>query len=114
MEAENVECRSSKFRTCSQVSDTKSYPTVLGEAKNSCRKLGADEVAIGGENCRRGNTATSKQCESTSIDGKVIDQLASEVEKEISYHESQVHDLKSRLKELRKLSGELEKTNNSD
>ena len=114
MGIENVECRSSEFWSCGQVGYVENKSTVLGKVETTCGTYGTNEVAINREDCRGGDSTARRQRKDNSIDGKVIDQLASKIESEISYHESQVDDLKSRLKELRDLSGDLNKTDNSD
>ncbi len=114
MELDNVECRSSRLRSCSEISYFENNPTGLGETEAACRKHGANKVVVGGKDCRGRNSFTPKQSESNSFHGEVIDQLASEIEKEISYHKSQVDDLEGRLNELRKLSGELGQISNSE
>ncbi len=110
----DVKCRSSEFWSCSQVGYAENKPEILGQIEATSGRSGFNKVAVSGENSRRRNTPSPEQRQNSSVDGKVIDQLADEVEKEISYHKSQVSNLEGRLKELRKLSGELEEINNSD
>lgn len=86
----------------------------VGDVSGASRELGVVEVGVSRENSERGDTVTSKKWGNNANDGKVIDQLANEVEAEINYYKSHVSKLESRLKELRELSGELNKISNSE
>ncbi len=114
MEVEDVQRRSSQFGAYSEVGNVESSPTVLGEVQIVGGKYGADKVSISGKDCRRGNPVASKQQGVDPSDGGVLDQLANEVEKEIEYHDTQLSQLRIRLKELRQLSDELKEANNSE
>ncbi|MGB6298340.1 MAG: hypothetical protein WBF90_19430, partial [Rivularia sp. (in: cyanobacteria)] len=86
----------------------------VGTVPATSGKSGSVEVGTSRKNSNRGNTSSPEEWRNTPFNGKVIDQLANEVEKQLEYYHAQTKQLEERLKELRELSGELEKINNSD
>lgn len=114
MELENVKFGPSTIRTYSQISNFENHASILGEIENSGREHGFNKITLGREDCRGRNTATSKESGTSSVNGKVIDQLADEVKKQLEYHHAQTKQLEDKLKELQKLSGQLEEIKNSE
>lgn len=114
MEVKNGKSRSPEFGSVVQDRESEGSPGCVGTTTRVSREHENNKVVIGGKDSDWRNTPASRERGDNANDGKVIDQLADEVEKEISYYKSHVSKLESRLKELRELSGELNKIRNSD
>lgn len=114
MEVRNGKSRSSEFGTVVKDCQLESSPGCVGTVTRVGREYENNKVAVGGKDSDWRDTTSSTERGDNASDGKVIDQLADEVEKEINYYKSHVSKLESRLKELRELSGELNKIRNSD
>lgn len=114
MRSVNGKSRSSKFQQGCKNSQFETQPGSLGDVARLSCEYGVNTVKVSRDDRDWGDTPSSAKRGDNQVDGKVIDQLAVKIESEILYHESQAHELRSRLNELRKLSGELEEINNSD
>lgn len=98
-------CQGSKFSNKSEC---------LGAIPGVSGKLGSVEVGVSREDSDGRDTLTSEEWGDTQVSGKVIDQLADEVDREIEYHKTQIGQLENRSSKLRQLSSELKEVNNSD
>ncbi len=99
--------RSSKIGQIVQDSEFECQSRGLGEAPRNGRRARNDSFFVGRENSAQRNTVASTERGDNRVDGKIIDQLAIEIEEEIFYYKSRASRLEGRLNELRKLSGQL-------
>ncbi len=110
----NGTTRSSQNKGECKRSELSSKTEGVGNVSTLSGKSRANPLGIGRENSHRGDSSQSGKCQDTSINGKVINQLVDQLQRELAYHRDQVSHIENRLEELQQLSGELKEITDTE
>jgi hypothetical protein len=73
---------------------------ILGATKTDGSELRNDEIGIGGEDSKEGDTAINGNFSGHGITGKTISQLINKLQQQLAYHKRETREIEQQIEDL--------------